>query len=247
MRRSALLACLALPMLAAARSPAPGADCLDARTLERVHAVDENTLAVDAGNGWFAVAHASGCDVANSAKLLANEGWACGAGEEFVQVGQTRCPVLSVTRIDGRTYAGLARAADRHHFAIDGDAPSLDPVEVTAPARRSAGFRGDSSYCFSPAAVRGWQADGHELVVQTAPRRNGGKRQYRVALVSSCPELAWADAVEFRSGVGIGMICGHAGDRAIAHDDGIELGIDDREPTRFMLRGCGIAAVWPED
>ena len=246
-RRAALLACLLSPLAAAARAPAPSPDCLDARALERVHAVDENTLVVDAENGWFVVAHASGCDVERSARLLAKDGWVCGGGRELVQVGDTGCPVLSVTRVDGRTYAGLAHAADRRRYALDDDTPSLAPVEVQARARRRAGFRGDASYCFSPAAVRGWQLDGNELVVQTAPRRNGGKKAYRVALVSSCPELTWADAVEFRSGLGLGMICGNAGDYAFAVDDGIALGVDDREPTRFAARGCGIAAVWPTE
>ena len=247
MRRIALLALALFPVLAPARAPAPAGDCLDARTIERVHAVDENTLALDAANGWFVVAHASGCSVRGKATLLAAEGWACGDGKEFVQVGDTLCPVLSVTRVDGRTYAGLAAAADRRGYPADGT-PSLAPVEVEARTRRGGGFRGDSSYCFAPDAVRGWQLDGSsQLVVQTSPRRAGGKKSYRVELDGACPELAWADSVEFRSGVGIGMICGHAGDRAFAHDDGIELGIDERAPTRFALRGCGIAAVWPED
>jgi hypothetical protein len=249
MRRTALLAAglALLPLVAQARAPAPAADCLDARGIERVHAVDENTLVLDAVNGWFVVAHAAGCTVRDKARLLAADGWACGAGKEFVQVGETLCPVLSVTRVDGRTYAGLAAAADRRGPAIGGT-PSLAPVQVEARAPRAVGFRGDSSYCFSPAAVRGWQLDGsRQLVVQTSPRRAGGKKSYRVELDGSCPELAWADAIEFRSGLGMGMICGHAGDRAFAHDDGIELGVDEREPTRFALRGCGIAAVWPED
>ena len=247
MRRIALAALVLIAPAALARSPAPSGGCLDARTIERVHAVDENTLAIDAANGWFVVAHATGCVVQDKARLLAAEGWACGAGKEFVQVGTTACPVLSVTRIDGRTYAGLAAAADRRGIPLS-DTPSLAPVEVEARARRAVGFRGDSSYCFAPSAVRGWQLDGsNQLVVQTAPRRSGGKKSYRVELEGACPELAWADAVDFRSGVGIGLICGHAGDRAFALDDGIALGIDEREPTRFALRGCGIAAVWPED
>lgn len=246
LRAAGWLALAALSAQAGARAPAPSPGCLDARAIERVHAVDENTLAIDAGNGWFAVAHAAGCSVETSAKLLAKDGWACGAGADFVQDGKTLCPVLSVTRIDGRTYAGLAQAADRRRFAADG-APSLAPVEVRAQRRAAAGFRGDTSYCFSPTAVRGWQLDGNELVVQTAPRRSGGKRSYRVALLAPCPELIWADAVEFRSGLGVGMICGNAGDLALARDDGMELGVDDRQPTRFIQRGCGIAQVWPED
>ena len=153
MRRIALIAGLSLlPWIASARAPAPSDDCLDARTIERVHAVDENTLALDAKNGWFVVAHASGCVVRDEARLLAEEGWACGAGKEFVQVDETLCPVLSVTRIDGRTYAGLAAAADRRTYD-QSDMTSLAPVEVQARRRRAPGFRGDSSYCFAPAII----------------------------------------------------------------------------------------------
>lgn len=244
-RRLVLLAAVLAAATAGARVPAPGPDCLDARAIERAHAVDEHTLAIDADGGWFVVAHAGGCATDGAGELLAKDGWLCGAADEFVRSGDALCPVRSVTRIDGRTYAGLAAAA--HQRATGGDAAVTAPLEIRAPALPRAGFRGDSSYCFSPRAVRGWHVDGRELVVQTAPRRNGGKRSYRVALAMPCPELTWADAVEFVSGVGVGMICGHAGDRVMPQEDAITLGIDDRAPSRMLLRGCGIAAVWPEE
>jgi hypothetical protein len=114
--------------------------------------------------------------------------------------------------------------------------------------RKQRGFRGDVDYCFSTDAVRGWQLDGNEIVVQTSKRRAGGHDSYRVALAGSCPELEWADSVEFYSGVGIGMICGNAGDKALAVDTTLEPGIEQRGPM-LMARtgGCPIAAVFPED
>ena len=254
--RCLALAVVFVPLLAAARAPAPSDACLDARAIERVRAIDENTLVVAAGNGRFVVAHASGCDAKQPAELLATEGWACGAEKEFVKVADMLCPVISVTRIDGRTYAGLAAAADQREFFVmkEGDT-ALEPVEVTAKAaKQRAGFRGDTDYCFSPAAVRGWQLDGNEIIVQTSKRRAGGNSSYRVLLSSSCPELEWADNVEFESGVGIGMICGHAGDKAIARDDFGIPGTAERGPAQLSRTaaaregrgGCTIAAVYPE-
>jgi len=244
-RRLATIAALLIAVAVQARAPAPGPDCLDARAIERAHAVDEHTLAIDAEGGWFVVAHSGGCALDGAGELLARDGWLCGADGEFVRSGERLCPIRSVTRIDGRTYAGLAAAA--HQRTLGVDAAVTAPLEVQAPAPRRPGFRGDSSYCFSPVAVRGWHVDGRELVVQAAPRRNGGKRSDRVALDAPCPELTWADAVEFVSGVGVGMICGNPGDRVLPQEDAVTLGIDDRGPTRSMLRGCGIAAVWPEE
>lgn len=242
-----VLALLSQPLIAAERAPAPADNCLDARSVERARSLDEHTLVVAAANGRFVVSHTPGCDVRQTATLLATEGWVCGAANEFVRVDGKACPVTSVARVDARTYAGLAAAADkRGYFAMKQGETALEPVEVTAPVRKSRGFRGDVDYCFAIDAVRGWALDGNELVVQTSKRRAGGNGSYRVVLGSSCPELEWADSVEFRSGVGVGMICGNAGDKALAVDTTLEPGIEQRGPM-LMARtgGCPIAAVYP--
>jgi hypothetical protein len=240
------LALLSLPLIAAERTPAPAVHCLDARTIERARSLDEFTLLVAAANGRFVVSHSPGCHVRKTATLLANDGWVCGADNEFVKNGEVACPVTSVARVDARTYAGLAAAADQREFGAAGGDTVLEPVEVTAAPRKRLGFRGDADYCFAIGAVRGWALDGNELIVQTSKRRAGGHASYRVVLGSSCPELEWADSVEFRSGVGVGMICGNAGDKALAVDTTLEPGIERRGPELMgRLGGCPVAAVHP--
>ena len=44
----------------------------------------------------------------------------------------------------------------------------------------------------------------------------GGARGYRLQLGRSCPELGNSDGLQLKSGVGIGLICGNAGDVAVA-------------------------------
>jgi hypothetical protein len=261
-RFAALLLLLGAVAAANARGPAPGPDCLDARALERVRTIDPNTLLVASGNGRFVVAHATGCSAGTPeapSRLVAREGWACGAEREFLQEGDSLCPLLSVTRVDARVYAGLAAAADGHSFARRGEGrPTLAPVEVTAATSRPRGFRGDTDYCFPIRAVRGWKPSPEGVVVLTSPNRAGGKRRYRVEFTSSCPEIEWAEAVDFQSGVSIGMICGHPGDRVtmleetgVFGEEATEQGAPARigwNPASTGYRGaCFIASVFPEE
>lgn len=259
---TAFLALLAPAGGAAAREPAPGPDCLDARALQRVRTIDPNTLLVASGNGRFVVAHATGCSAGTPetpSRLVARQGWACGAEREFLQEGERLCPLLSVTRVDARVYAGLAAAADGHSFARRGEGrPTLAPVEVTAATTRPRGFRGDTDYCFPIRAVRGWKPSPEGVVVSTSPRRAGGKRRYRVEFASSCPEIEWAEAVDFQSGVSIGMICGHPGDRVLMLEESGVFGEEATgqgaparigwNPASGGYRGaCFIASVFPEE
>ena len=45
------------------------------------------------------------------AQLLARGGRVCGADGEAVRIGTATCPIIAVTEVDARDYAGLARAA----------------------------------------------------------------------------------------------------------------------------------------
>lgn len=242
-----------------AREPAPSADCLDARTVERVRTLDANTLLISAGDHRFVVAHTTGCDAGSEAQpssLIAHEGWVCGADREFVRSGETLCPVLSVARIDAKVYASLAAAADGVTRDEDGRT-RLAPVEVIGASQRGRGFRGDPDYCFPIPAVRAWNLDGRDLIVVTSRRRSGGNAKYRVELGSSCPELEWADGIDFHSTTATGWICGHAGDRVITLEERINSGDDPFEEAAagtaggYSLRAgrrssCAIAAVHPD-
>jgi hypothetical protein len=237
-----------------AREAGPAPNCLDARTIERVRTLDENTLVVAAGNGRFIVAHGTGCELQEPASLLAQEGWVCGREREFVRSGDVLCPVTSVTAVDARTYANLAAAADRRVATRHaGSPPQLEAVEVLGVTPRARGFRGDTDYCFAPHAVRGWQFKRNEVVVQTSPRRAGGNRRYRIALAESCPGLDRANAVEFVSGYSIGMICGNPGDRIVPRQENVNgeiVGLSSIPPSasaRAFATGCAIAAVFPDD
>lgn len=226
------------------REPAPGPHCLDARAIERVRAIDDNTLVVAAQEGRFVVAHASGCDPEQPSSLVAVKGWVCGGAQEFLRSGDRTCPVLSVTRVDARTYAGLAAVADQRRAKRDAAGrPTLETTEVTAPLAPARGFRGNADYCFAVSAVRAWSMRGNDILVQTSPRRAAGHRSYQVELATSCPELDRVDTLDFVSGVGIGMICGHPGDRAVPS------GVNRAGPTARMRMGsaCPITAVYPLD
>jgi hypothetical protein len=243
-----------------AREPAPGDGCLDARTVDRVRSLDPNSLLISAGEHRFVVAHATGCDAGTEARpssLVAREGWVCGHEREFVRSGETLCPVISVTRIDARVYASLAAAADGATRDEDGRI-KLAPVEVVVESQRGRGFRGDPDYCFAIRAVRAWNLDGRDLIVTTSRRRSGGNAKYRVELDSTCPELEWADGIHFYSTISTGWICGHAGDRVVTLQDGLNMGADPFGAAAAAQQGwtpspgaarssCGIAAVHPED
>lgn len=66
------------------------------------------------------------------------------------------------------------------------------------------------SECLDPDRARGWHLiDSDELLV------DAGRKKYHLELTHSCPDLAFAMTVGFRSGDGIGRICGSAGDTVL--------------------------------
>ena len=219
------------------RGSAPAAACLDARQMQEVRQADPRTLAVLTGDGRrFRVELGGDCpgvDASADATLLAREGWVCGREREFVRAGTALCPITGLETIDSKTYAALARQGDTEGVA------TLETVEVRGQRRN--GFAGSYSYCFNPRYMRAWSEDTEGLMVEMSPRRAGGNRFYRVELAQSCPDLDSAPAISFRSGVGIGLICGNAGDevRAERETDGIFY-----ERKRMNTR-CSVSAVYP--
>jgi len=237
----ALFAASALAIGAAgatqAREAPPTAACLDARQMQEVHQAGPRTLAVLTGDGRrFRLelgVDCPGVGASADATLLAHEGWVCGREREFVRVGAEFCPIAGLETIDAKAYAALARQGDEEGIA------TLETVEVRGQRRH--GFAGSYSYCFNPRYLRAWSEDPEGLMVEMSPRRAGGNRFYRVELAQSCPDLDSAPAISFRSGVGIGLICGNAGDEVRAETE-TGGGINER---RWMSTRCLVSAVYP--
>lgn len=237
----ALLACAVLPIppgISQTPRVAPAPQCLDARRITDTRQPDDRTLVIASGAGQFhrlTLADACpGVEMARQSQLRAREGWVCGGPDEYVQADQQRCPLAAVTPIDGRTFAALAREAER----VNGVA-TLDAVKVTGP-QRGQGFRGSPSYCFAPRYVRSWSSDPTGLLVEVSRRHPGGHGWYRVELAGSCPELARSPEVDFRSRMDLGMICGNPGDVVVA--TARSEGFAD---SGLGARPCSVAAVYP--
>jgi hypothetical protein len=213
---------------------APTPDCLDARQLTEMRQPDSRTLAIaDSSGGHFRISLQDDCpalETAQHAMLLAQQGWVCGGPREFVRSEHGDCGVTAIERIDARSYAALARAADR-----DGTV-TLDTVQVTEQRPGQQGFRGSYSYCFNPRHMRGWAEDPQGLIVEMAPQHSGGNRYYRVELSQSCPMLSHSPQLNFVSGVGVGVICGNPGDRLTLNTTG---------GRRNWRSECTISAVYP--
>ncbi len=239
--------------------PAPAPHCLDARRIERSRQIAPDSLLVLAGGEGFRVQLSDACADANGTapeRLLARNGWVCGAEREFAQAGARLCPVRAVEPLDARRYAELARSADRDAAAVPPDATLLDGVDVTAKAPPHRRFRGTHEYCFNPRWVTSWSIVRQEIVVRTRARRSGGHSQYRLELGGACVDLDEAPHVSFVSGVGIGMVCGNAGDKAVALGEVPVPGMTsaDARLTRSVRTGsllaseagCPILAVYPD-
>jgi hypothetical protein len=225
--------------------PAPG--CLDARGMAEARQADARTLAILQHDGTaFRLDLSETCPgvIADDgqANLLARDGWVCNGAPAFVADATRRCAVAAVTPIDARGYAELARAS---HAGGD-DVTTLDAVTVTA--QRGRGFAGSPAYCLDPRWVRGWSEDAGGLLVEVSPRHAHGHRRYRIELGGACPELADAMTVELRSGRGIGVVCGNAGDTLEVVPDAPGGG------APALLRGglasrkhCPVTAVYPAE
>lgn len=66
------------------------------------------------------------------------------------------------------------------------------------------------SECLDPDRARSWHMiDSDELLV------DAGRKRFHLQLATTCPELAFNHTVGFRSGDGVGRICGSPGDTVI--------------------------------
>jgi hypothetical protein len=226
---SVLLLALASASIATA-SPAevrqpPAEHCLDTRQVDSVYQPNDTQLLVASGHKHYQLTLSSACPgltQADGLSLRAPQGFVCGSGQETVVAGNQRCPVVAITTIDSRSYAQGARQSQHHSNRQTG---TLETVEVTAKAgvdrnqRFAHGFVGTSDYCFDPAQMRSWTETPEGLQVTVNPRRNQGNATYAVELSGSCPMLSSSPSVFFRSGMGLGVICGNAGDRVLAVRD----------------------------
>lgn len=248
MRIPAILALLVLIPPAQAREPAPAPDCADARAIERIRRVDAGTLLMSTRTARFLVRHVAGCDVRQPSSLIGAHGWICPDAESYLRTGDLACPIQSIETIDDRRHAALAAEADRNSATRNADGSvTLETVQVTARKERPRGFRGDTDYCLRPDAVRSFHLTHDALYVDTSPRRSGGNRRYRIELTTSCPQLTWARSIAFESSLGIGVICGNAGDNLLPIE---QENVPDREMTRpsnprMIGRQCGISSVYP--
>lgn len=238
-----LLACVP----AMAREPAPAADCVDARRVDDARFVNARVLALSAAGKRYRLDLAVDCPLPTSGTdvtLVGPQGWVCGDSKAFVRAGERTCPIAAVHVLGVREYAVLARQAVVPRLTDD-DVAALAPVEVRAKRRR--GFAGSPHFCFNVRDLRAWNQTPAGVQVQVSPRRSGGYSGYQVEMEGACPELRGAETVAFRSGVGIGQICGHPGDHLAVVDDRswvgiIETGFDARRPAP---RICRIRAVYP--
>lgn len=244
---------LAMSMAATARPPAPAPHCLDARAMSELRALDGHQLLIRSGTSRHQLVVAGDCPIAaEGAALLAPDGWVCGGPREYVRSGDRMCAVQRLQSLDEREYARLARSSDLAGVAL------LPGVESRERRRAWSGFTGSADYCFRPSQVRRWAATPDGIAVYTNKRLSGGRGQYRVEFANNCPEAATGSHLVLRSGVGIDLICGNAGDLAVIRGGPLApLGIDNpSEGLSLTLatasssavgvqRGCRIAEVYP--
>lgn len=222
--------------------PSPG--CLDARRISEVRQPAADLLAIaSAPDQFHRVRLASAChgvEASSDATLLAPQGWACTGAPAFVRHGTQLCRIAAVEPLAAREFAALSRQADRS------DVATLEPVQVTGEAKAVRhGFSGSPNYCFSPRQMRSWSSDPKGLVVHVAPRFNAGRHVYRVELAGTCPVLASSPALQFVSGLGIGVICGNPGDVLLAHLDRPSLASHGARAVSSGAR-CAVSAVYPQ-
>lgn len=231
-----------------ARGDRPAPDCLDARAIAGSRSLTTGELLVRTPAERFVVDFAPECrgSLGEPDRLLSPQGWVCGRAGEFAEAEGVSCPIAQVRRIEAREYARLTEEDDRRR------PPTLDPVTVQARTRPAViGYRGDPEYCFSVRAVRGWALDGNDVIVQTAPRRSSGRKQYRVRLALACPELTWNDNIAFVSSIDSGLICGNPGDHIVTSSPFEGMLTNDVIPTggpSLQTRlSCRISDVYADD
>lgn len=249
-----LVAGLAIAADGVAREPAPSADCLDARQMQEAHLATPRMLAVALADGArFRLDLTTDCPAAisgeGSFELLSPQGWACSAnGSRIAAADGSNCAVEAVTPIDAKRYAELALTA--RALRVSGVLPAppvLSTVEVHG--KRERGFRGSTNFCVASRHVRSWSEDDEGMIVEVSPRRAAGNRFYRIELHGSCGMLSRSPAIQLRSGVGTGVICGFPGDKvelagsSMFADDPTSEWANRQWPE--LEKSCNVLAVYP--
>lgn len=237
---------------ASARDPRPAPHCADARQIREVWQSDAHTLAIRLAEGErYRVELADACADATTGDaqpvLLTHDGWLCGGNHEKLQVDGRTCAVAGMAQIDAREFAELVSVAGRIARK-----DMLDTVVVRGQRTRGRGFVGTTAHCFSTQHVRGWNVDTEGVIVDVSPKRSGGNRQYRVELASYCSELREANHMLLESGMGVGAICGNAGDRIVPIIDQLPSFAGGtfhrrRSPGGINEYGCRVTRVYPID
>jgi hypothetical protein len=208
------LLCLALLVLAspavASERPLPSAHCLDGRAIVDAHQSDPRTLALRGASGERRrVTLARACPgILDDADLqfVGWNGFLCGGADDAVRTAARTCPIADVAVAEPREYAVLVRTSRE-------TLPTLDRVVVRG--QRARGFRGTPDYCVANRWIRSWHEDPDGLMVEVSPRRAAGHRYYRIETAGHCTGQVNADTLSLVSGVGTGVICGHAGDHIV--------------------------------
>jgi len=199
----------AFPMAAvvADTRSAPAAHCVDGRSIAEAYQADDRTLAIRGGDGRrHVLALGESCPGVledKAVQVLGWSGWVCGAAGEVVRSDTRSCPIAGTSEIDARAYAALLKRAHA-------DVETLDTVVVTSARRR--GFRGTPDYCVANSWLRGWHETPQGIVVEVSPRRSGGHRFYRIETRGACSVQSGAASLSLASAMGLGMVCGNAGD-----------------------------------
>lgn len=259
------LVLVALPALCggqalAAQPPSPAPHCLNAREVREAHQSDANTLALRLNDeSRYRLELADACPAAlvrDRPTLVSREGWVCGSNEEYVDLGDRRCVVAGLAKIDAREYADHALRGRRYASSLDAsgqnarDRNTLETIEVRTRQQRRT-FGGTTAYCLDARHMRGWREDGDDIVVEVSPLRSGGNRYYRVELAGQCSEMITMQTLRLESPTGGSAICGTPGDRAFfSRNEALFFG------SAAILRplsegglaagfGCAISRVYP--
>lgn len=178
MTKSAVFALLLSSMPVAGSSasdvqaPPPAPHCFSARDVREVRQSDPQTLAIRLGDGArYRLELADACPGAmraQSLRLTSRQGWICGSNEEILEMGERRCAVAGLARIDAREYAEHALHSDRQ----GGNVAELATLEVRGKRRR--GFGGTTAYCVDARYMRGWSEGKGDLIVEMSAKRSSG-------------------------------------------------------------------------
>ena len=259
-RRFPIVALLALCAghAVAAQPPPPAPHCLNAREVREAHQSDAHTLALRLNDeSRYRLELADACPAAlmrDRPTLVSREGWVCGSNEEYLDLGDRRCVVAGLAKIDAREYADHALRGRRYASSVGGsdarDRNTLDTIEVRTRQQRRT-FGGTTAYCLDARHMRGWREDGDDIVVEVSPLRSGGNRYNRVELAGQCSEMTTMQTLRLESPTGGSAICGTPGDRAFfSRNEALSFG------SAAILRplsegglaagfGCAISRVYP--